>query len=177
MSSKQKKKTSSSSSGKKKTSSSSNSGSNKNKAPKPTPKPQIQAPPPTESDDQKKIVYPSWDIRLGDSELEGLGVFAARNFKKGEIVEICPYLQIFKGHMDDECEVGDYTFDFDDESEVLMLGYGSMYNHHKDNNLDYLYDEETDMFEYSTLRDIKKGEELTVNYGDPYWEAREEDPK
>ena len=88
MSSKQKKKTSSSN--KKKTSSSSSSKSK-------TPKPKPQAQPET----SKRMVYPSWDLRLGDSDLEGLGVFAARNFKKGEVVEICPYLQIFKGHLDD----------------------------------------------------------------------------
>jgi hypothetical protein len=124
------------------------------------------------------MVYPRWDICLGESELEGLGVFATRDFKKGEVVEICPYLQIYKDHMNDECEVGDYTFEFDDESEVLMLGFGSMYNHKTgDFNLDYLYDEETDMFEYSAVRDIKSGEELTVDYGQSYWENRGESPK
>jgi SET domain-containing protein len=122
-------------------------------------------------------MYPRWDIHLGESELSGLGVFAARDFKKDEVVEICPYLKIFKGHMNDECEVGDYTFEFDDESEVLIQGYGSMYNHHTSNNLEYVYDEGDDMFEYIALRDIKKGEELTVNYGPDYWSARSEDPK
>ena len=165
MSSKQKKKTSSSS--KKKTSNKPKSSS-KPKA-KPSPKPEVE--------DTERVMYPSFDIQLGESILEGLGVFSTRAFKKDEIVEVCPYLQIFNGHMDDECEVGDYTFDFDDESEVLIQGYGSMYNHHKDHNLDYIFDEETDMFEYTALRDIRKGEELTVNYGEEYWEAREEEPK
>lgn len=124
----------------------------------------------------ERYMYPKWNIFLGESELQGLGVFAGRDFKKDEIVEICPYLKIYKGHMNDECEVGDYTFEFDDESEVLIQGYGSMYNHHKDNNIDYFYDEGDDMFEFVALRDIKKGTELTVNYGDEYWNAREEKP-
>jgi SET domain-containing protein len=125
----------------------------------------------------ERYMYSRWDIHLGESELSGLGVFAARDFKKDEVVEICPYLKIYKGHMNDECEVGDYTFEFDEESEVLIQGYGSMYNHHASNNLDYFYEESDDMFEYIALRDIKKGEELTVNYGDMYWENRSEDPK
>jgi SET domain-containing protein len=125
----------------------------------------------------ERYMYPRWDIHLGESELSGLGVFAARDFKKDEVVEICPYLKIYKGHMNDECEVGDYTFEFDEESEVLVQGYGSMYNHHTSNNLDYFYEESDDMFEYIALRDIKKGEELTVNYGDEFWSARQEEPK
>lgn len=138
-----------------------------------------KAEPPKVEPKRERVMYPRWDIHLGDSELdtEGLGVFAARDFKKGEIVEICPYLQIFKGHVDDQCELIDYTFDFDNESEVLILGYGSMYNHHKNHNLEYIFDEDTDMFEYSCIRDIKCGEELTVDYGEEFWLAREEEPK
>lgn len=143
-----------------------------NKVPKETKVPKE----PKETVPAERYMYPKWDVFLGESELQGLGVFAGRDFKKDETVEICPYLKIYKGHMNDECEVGDYTFEFDDESEVLIQGYGSMYNHHKDNNIDYIYDEGDDMFEFVALRDIKKGEELTVNYGDDYWNAREEDP-
>lgn len=135
-----------------------------------------KAPVKPEAESGEKYMYPKWDIFLGESDLQGLGVFAGRDFKKDETIEICPYLKIFKGHMNDECEVGDYTFEFDDESEVLIQGYGSMYNHHKENNVDYFYDEGDDMFEFVALRDIKKGEELTVNYGDDYWNARDEDP-
>lgn len=162
----------------------STSSSSKHKSHDDKPKPSSSSTKHKSHDDTEKVeesgekyMYPRWDIHLGESELSGLGVFAARDFKKDEVVEICPYLKIFKGHMNDECEVVDYTFEFDEESEVLIQGYGSMYNHHASNNLEYVYDEGDDMFEYIALRDIKKGEELTVNYGDEFWSARQEDPK
>jgi len=125
----------------------------------------------------KRKLHPNFGLRLGKSKLEGLGVFADRDFDKDEVVEICPYLLIHKDEMDDDCSVCDYTFEFDDDTEVLMLGYGSMYNHHQNNNLEYVYDEDKDLFEYVTLRPVQKGEELTVNYGEEYWEARGIKPK
>ena len=102
----------------------------------------------------------------------GRGVFATRVFADGETVEVCPTVEISQGGGD----LADYLFESTSEGYFLVvLGFGMLYNHSAQPNLDY-YQEESGTLEFVAQRRIERGEELTISYGDEWWEARGETP-
>ncbi|OCT54914.1 hypothetical protein CLCR_03210 [Cladophialophora carrionii] len=51
-------------------------------------------------------------------------------------------------------------------TQALALGLGSMFNHStRDQNVGWIRNTETEVIVYTTLRDIKAGEELCISYG------------
>jgi SET domain-containing protein len=52
-----------------------------------------------------------------------------------------------------------------------MLGYGSLYNHSDEPNAEYTH-EADDAYSFMAVRDIAAGEEITISYGDEWWETR-----
>ena len=103
----------------------------------------------------------------------GRGVYANKNYKQGEIVETCPMIEVDINTTPDDHILQDYIFDHitDENKRVLVFGYGSMYNHSDDYNVDYDQTQENTMV-YTANRDIQKGEELYISYGDDYWNSR-----
>jgi uncharacterized protein len=100
----------------------------------------------------------------------GRGVFATRRFVEGDTVEVCPTLEI--ADSESVGKLGDYVFGTEDEKVVLLiLGFGMLYNHSGDANVEYVQDA-PDTITYVALRDIEAGEELTISYGDEWWEGR-----
>ena len=79
------------------------------------------------------VVHKSELIYVGDGRL-GRGVFAAADIAKGEIVEVCPTLEV-----DDSAvsgELGNYIFSSNDDEHtaIMPLGFGMLYNHSADAN-------------------------------------------
>jgi hypothetical protein len=105
----------------------------------------------------------------------GRGVYATRAFATGEAVEHCPTLEL----PGDEVvgRLGDYVFGSgEDENEVLLLlGYGMLYNHSYEANLEYVQ-EGPRTIAFVTLRDVSPGEELTIDYGEEWWSTRNLEP-
>ena len=112
------------------------------------------------------------EVRQGP---RGRGVFAARPFAKGEAVEVCPTVELPGSEANGT--LADYVFDSGrgDSSVVLLLGYGMLYNHSYDPNLDY-EQEGTAAVAFVATRDIAPGEELTITYGEEWWVARGIEP-
>ena len=102
----------------------------------------------------------------------GRGVFATRSFAEGETVEVCPTVEISEGGGD----LADYLFESTNEGMFLVvLGFGMLYNHSSEPNLDYFQENEAALA-FVAQRQIDKGEELTISYGDEWWSARGETP-
>ena len=101
----------------------------------------------------------------------GRGVFAEKDFKQGEVIEVCPLITDYKKNFE-KSKIKDYTFKskFKPDQEVIVFGMCSIYNHSDDFNVGHNQDPENMIFK--AARDIKKGEELYVNYGGPYWNSR-----
>ena len=101
----------------------------------------------------------------------GRGVFAEKDFKKGEVIEVCPLITDYKKNFASS-KIKDYTFKskFKPDQEVIVFGMCSMYNHSNDFNV--LHNQDPENMIYTAARDIKKGEELYVNYGYNYWNSR-----
>lgn len=110
--------------------------------------------------------------QTGDDK--GRGVFAIRDIKKGETIEVAPVVTVSAENVKENGEAPDgYLLTWDDETEgeeyCMPLGYIMMYNHGSKPNMAL----ENDMEEYTitarAARDIKAGEELTWDYACDLW--------
>jgi len=115
----------------------------------------------------------SWAIEVRPAR-HGRGVFATRRFEEGELVERCPTLEVPGSEVTGLLR--DYIFDsVNDGHVVLVLGYGMLYNHSADANLEYVQDDARTV-EFYALRVIERGEELTIDYDHEWWASRAVDP-
>lgn len=102
------------------------------------------------------------------SPLHGYGVFAGKKIKKGEIVEECCFLEISRDLNPPE----DYAFNHGEKSAALLLGYGMLYNHSDVKNVAYIFDQQKQIYLFTAVRDIHKGEELCIFYGKDWFASR-----
>jgi hypothetical protein len=107
-------------------------------------------------------------ITVKDSPGKGRGVFAQRNFKKGEVVETCPVIVLPAEEIDslELTQLYNYYFAWgpDSKDAAIVLGYGSLYNHSYNPNARYCKDFENNLLRYICIRDIQEDEEITINY-------------
>jgi hypothetical protein len=91
----------------------------------------------------------------------------------GEIVEICPVIPcgIEAKAIDG---IKDHVFEIDKNERRygLVLGYGSLYQHSEKPNLEFGYNKNSKQMYFTSVRMIKAGEELTIDYGKEYWDER-----
>lgn len=108
------------------------------------------------------------------SDEKGRGVFAARDIREGEVIEISPVVPVAKGNIVENGDAPDgYLLQWDADTEgeeyAMPLGYVMLYNHSENPTIVI----ESDMEEYTmtvkAARDIKAGEELTWNYACELW--------
>jgi SET domain-containing protein len=114
----------------------------------------------------------SRNVRMGVVERYGRGMFAGRNFLKGELIERAPVVVINQKQWPaaEKTILSDYAFDWGekDEHAAIAFGYISIYNHSYSPNaqLEQMLDEL--MMEIIAIKDIQEGEQITINYnGDP----------
>jgi uncharacterized protein len=113
-------------------------------------------------------------IEVGEGP-RGRGVFASQDIAAGQIVEICPTLEV-----EDTAASGtlrDYVFSSNDDENmaILPLGYGPLYNHSSEANCEYV-EHGPQLIAFVARRDVPAGEELTIDYGDGWWDNRDEQP-
>lgn len=98
------------------------------------------------------------------------GLLAARDIRKGEVIERCPVVLI-PVEQEEALEAtifSTYYFLWDDTHYALALGYGSLFNHSYQANVTFDHDFEGQQVIFSAAKDVKKGEELMINYnGEP----------
>jgi SET domain-containing protein len=114
----------------------------------------------------------SKSVRMGVVEGRGRGMFAARKYLKGELIERAPIVAIDEKKWPNAAKtiLSDYAFDWgeNDEHAAIALGYISIYNHSYSPNaqLEQMLDEL--MMEIIAIKDIEPDQEITINYnGDP----------
>ncbi len=118
-------------------------------------------------------IRPPTSIRIGES-IHGRGVFATAPIAAGETIEVCPVIELSPEGAD--WVLADYVvYLADGKGFALMLGYGSLYNHSSDPSAEYaILDANT--YEFTALREIEAGEEITISYGDDWWSTRGLEP-
>jgi len=105
--------------------------------------------------------------------LKGRCVFAKQAFSRGSILERAPVIIISQEDwqiIEKTC-LHNYAFGWgpDQDQAAIALGRGSLFNHSYEPNAFYRKLLDKQMVEFIALRDIRSGEEITVNYsGHPY---------
>jgi hypothetical protein len=114
-------------------------------------------------------------MRIGKGSL-GRGIFANRKIEAGETFEICPTMDLLDA--DVAGRLGDYVLKSSEDEDVvvLMFGWGMLYNHSEEPNAEYRQ-HDVDEIAFVALRDIEPDEEITISYGDDWWETRELTPE
>ena len=104
--------------------------------------------------------------------IAGYGVFAGKNYKEKEIIEICPFIEISMEHLQmingKNNPLRDYVFTshMKKNHELVVFGNGSLFNHSNDPNVYYYHDcTKNRLLYYAAAKSIKKGEELFISYG------------
>jgi uncharacterized protein len=117
------------------------------------------------------------NVYVNRSKIHGWGVFAKKNIRKGGIIEECPFI-VSAAEEKNPIEIQAYLFSGDtDDSTVIILGYGCIYNHSATNNADYYSDDDKNVIVFVANRNIKQDEEIFINYGRQYWKSRGKKPK
>jgi uncharacterized protein len=99
---------------------------------------------------------------------KGKAVFTSEKISAGTLIEIAPVIVMSKDdrlHLD-KTLLHDYIFEWGSQKDkcAMALGLVPMYNHSYQSNCEYFMDFEDDVIFVKTVRIIKKGEELTINY-------------
>jgi len=103
-----------------------------------------------------------FSLYVDESNGRGRGVFTDQDIPKGEIVEISPVIEIKKT---DENTIKYVYMSSENTKKYLALGYAGLYNHSDNPNIKSKVNPNNDTIEVNSQRDIKKGEELFINYG------------
>jgi uncharacterized protein len=100
------------------------------------------------------------------NKLKDRGVFACKNFKKGDLIEICPIIKFRITELPDikKTTLRYYYYEYDNDYDAIFLGYGSLYNHSYSSNARYLYDYKNETISFKAVKDIPKDSEIFVNY-------------
>ncbi|CAH0999253.1 hypothetical protein LEM8419_00550 [Neolewinella maritima] len=105
-------------------------------------------------------------LYLRPSPLGQRGVYTAAAISAGSVVELAPVIVLTAAERTviHDTLLHDYYFIWDGDGAALALGYGSLYNHGPDPNLDYEMDYDFAQIRFTALRDISAGEELLIDY-------------
>jgi len=106
------------------------------------------------------------------SRKKGKGLFAKDRIPKGEVIDIAHIILISNNdwNLIDNTVLSNYSFEWDDPKSIgeyesaISLSVSQLINHSYDPNVKYIYNYKNKCITYTTLRDISKGEEITVNY-------------
>jgi len=140
----------------------------------------------------KDKLFLSSKLEVRTSDIEGRGVFCIEDIKKGELIEEA-HMILLDNNKWEQCDkkLSQYVLpwpelredwsDFCDEHDgilyqhaarpVAVLGYGMIYNHADQNNIEYYIDKFRFFCAYKANRDIKAESELTINYGENYFKG------
>ena len=99
---------------------------------------------------------------------KGRGVFTSANIARGTVIEISPVIVMNQEERKllDQTLLHDYIFEWGEDTDqcCMALGYIPLYNHAYHSNCEYEMDYGQALITVKTMRAIKAGEELYINY-------------
>lgn len=105
---------------------------------------------------------------IAPSEDRGRGVFTTKSIPADTVIEISPVIVLSSKERKDieKTKLFHYIFEWGDtrRQACVALGYVSMYNHSYDANCAYEMDFDNLIVSIRTVKKVKKGEELYINY-------------
>ena len=118
----------------------------------------------------------SFEVKESILKGAGRGLFATKNYKEGDIIETCPMIKV--DDINTDSSIKDYIFEshYGDKT-LLSFGYCSLINHSEKRwNCTWKVSEDDNVIIMYAIKDIKVGDEFFSNYGEKYWEDRQDDP-
>ena len=138
-------------------------------------------------DDNELLKFSNGDFTITNKNLivressilnAGLGVYTEIDLNIYDIVEVAPTVKVQKNYLSQEDNIlNNYVFnDYTDNNYyIVSLGYGSMYNHKDEPNVNFFYHDNKMI--YMAVKPIKAGEELFISYGDYWWDNKIDEKK
>ena len=130
--------------------------------------------------DLHDTLYIDWEERVS-----GWGVYTREKIQGDSLVEVCPVvvypediLKIAKWNAGDDptacvhLGLPLYSLRWGEDQCAVPLGYGAIYNHSDSNNCQFVGGHEHGLLYIVSLRDIEPGEQLTVSYGETWFEGK-----
>jgi hypothetical protein len=120
---------------------------------------------------QQLFIHPQ--IFMAETNDKGRGMFTAIDLIAGAIIEHAPVIPLSatdRLHID-KTLLHDYIFEWNpDDSKMCCMALGNIpiYNHSYYSNCEYFMNYEQKTMYIQTVRSIKAGEELTINYNGDY---------
>ncbi len=120
------------------------------------------------------MLYPGIFTAL--TEDMGYGVFTSDDIDADMVIEISPVI-VMSGEerkLLDKTRLHDYIFEWGANKDqcCMAMGYVPIYNHSYKSNCEYEMDFEDDRIIIRTVRFIKAGEELFINYNGDWNDAK-----
>lgn len=105
-------------------------------------------------------------ICIKDTGKYGKGVFATRDIKKDELIEVSPVIIFPKEDWKylKKTLILYYCFYWGKNDTAFALGFGSLFNHSYTPNTNFENNKENLSIDFYALQDIFMGEELKINY-------------
>jgi len=114
------------------------------------------------------VNYISEHIYVATSGHKGRGVFTRSDLKKNMVIEIAPVIVLPKKDRSflDQTLLHNYIFEWGDKRNqcCMALGYVALYNHSYRSNCEYEMNFKKQVITIKTIRAVKAGEELFINY-------------
>jgi SET domain-containing protein len=110
-------------------------------------------------------------VTVRESPGKGRGVFAARDISAGTVLDLAHCIPFPKDALKGT-PIEHHLFDCEqDNQKCIVLGVQQLVNHADAPNCDWevVVDGGQRMHKLYTMRDIKAGEELSIDYGVPLW--------
>lgn len=105
---------------------------------------------------------------IAPTKEKGRGVFTNQQIEANTIIEIAPVIvmSLEERKLLDQTLLHDYIFEWGNKKNqcCVALGYVSIYNHSYSSNCEYSMDFENNLITIRTVRFVKAGEELFINY-------------
>ncbi len=107
-------------------------------------------------------------IYIKSSPKRGRGVFTKQDIPRGTIIEVAPVIALPVKEVKKllSTKISNYAFSWGESERkiAVALGYASLYNHKGISNCQYTANFKKDTLTIKAVRNIKKSEELFVNY-------------
>lgn len=119
--------------------------------------------------------HPAIEVRTCEF---GWGVFTTADLPAGTLVERTPFLVLDPVDAQNP-PLNDYVFVVTHNPRsplfgqlALVLGWGSLFNHAGEANVQHHLKLKERLFDFVTTRAVSAGEQLFVDYGDGWWSER-----
>lgn len=95
-------------------------------------------------------------------------MFTSEDIAAGTVIEISPVIIMSRKEREllDQTLLHDYIFEWGEKKDrcCMALGYVPVYNHSYESNCEYEMDFEQEQISIKTMKPVKAGEQLFINY-------------